>query len=108
MRGSGIVTYGRPGGEHWPKLTMLETMGVIVREDHELEYLSQILPRWDTTFSENYRVELQLNDSVRKVLRPARWRPTLLFRLRRFRHQPVVALPGGRLTTGWRQAKAPS
>jgi len=78
----GVVTYGRPGGEHWPKLSMLETMGVIVREDHELEYLKQILPRWDTTFSENYRVELQLNDSVKKVLRPAReWRPpTLLFR----------------------------
>jgi len=77
----GVVSYGRPGGEHWPKLSLLETMGVIVREDHELEYLRQILPRWDTTFPPNYRVEVQLNDSVKKVLRAAPgWNPpTILF-----------------------------
>jgi hypothetical protein len=81
LRFMGIVSYGRPGGEHWPKLSLLETMGVIVREDHEMEYLKQVLPRWDTTFPASYRVELQLNDSVKKVIRPADgWRPpTLLF-----------------------------
>ncbi|MDX9995362.1 MAG: hypothetical protein RBS28_08545 [Rhodocyclaceae bacterium] len=82
QRFMGIVTYGRPGGEHWPKLTLLETMGVIRREDHELEYIRQILPRWDRTFPEHWRVEVQLNDSVKKVLRKAPgWNPpTLLFR----------------------------
>jgi hypothetical protein len=81
QRFMGVVTYGRPGGEHWPKLNLLETMGVIVREDHEMEFLKQALPRWDTTFPASYRVELQLNDSVKKVLRPATgWHPpTLLF-----------------------------
>lgn len=76
-----VVTYGRPGGEHWPKLSLLETMGVIAKEAHELEYIRQALPRWDRTFSDNYRVEVKLNDSVKKVLRPADgWRPpTLLF-----------------------------
>lgn len=76
-----VVTYGRPGGEHWPKLSLLETMGIIVREDHEFEYLRQILPRWDRTFPKAYRVEMQMNDSVKKVLRSAPgWRPpTLLF-----------------------------
>lgn len=76
-----VVTYGRPGGEHWPKLTLLETMGVIRREEHELEYIRQILPRWDTTFPREYRVEVQLNDSVKKVLRQTSgWHPpTLLF-----------------------------
>jgi len=76
-----VVSYGRPGGEHWPKLSLLETMGVIVREDHEMAYLTQVLPRWDTTFQKSYRVELQLNDSVKKVLRSAiGWHPpTLLF-----------------------------
>jgi len=71
----------RPGGEHWPKLNLLETMGVILREEHELDYLTQVLPRWETTFPENYRVELQLNDSVKKVLRSAPgWHPpTVLF-----------------------------
>lgn len=77
-----IVTYGRPGGEHWPKLTLLETMGIIIREDHQLEYIRQILPRWDRTFADSYRIEVQLNDSVKKVLRPAPgWHPpTVLFR----------------------------
>lgn len=81
VRFMGVVTHGRPGGEHWPKLNLLETMGVILNEDHELEYIKQILPRWDRTFPEPYRVEVQLNDSVKKVLRPAPgWKPpTVLF-----------------------------
>jgi hypothetical protein len=81
QRFMGVVTYGRPGGEHWPKLTLLETMGVIIREEHELDYLKQALPRWDRTFPANYRIELQLNDSVKKVLRTADgWHPpTVLF-----------------------------
>jgi hypothetical protein len=77
----GIVTYGRPGGEHWPKLTLLEAMGIIVKDERELRFLTTILPRWDRTFPDAYRVELQLNDSVKKVLRPAPgWKPpTVLF-----------------------------
>jgi len=76
-----VVTYGRPGGEHWPKLSLLESMGIIAREDHELQYLKQVLPRWDRSFPDSYRVALQLNDSVKKVLRSAPgWKPpTLLF-----------------------------
>jgi hypothetical protein len=76
-----IVTYGRPGGEHWPKLSLLETMGIIQKEEHELNYVKQILPRWDTTFPPNYRIEVQLNNSVKKVLRSAEgWSPpTVLF-----------------------------
>lgn len=82
QRFMGIVTYGRPGGEHWPKLSLLETLGVILREEHEFEYLKQALPRWDTSFPPEFRVELQLNDSVKKVLRAADgWHPpTVLFR----------------------------
>jgi hypothetical protein len=71
-----IVTYGRPGGEHWPKLSLLETMGIIRNEEHELNYIKQILPRWDKTFPESYRIEVQLNNSVTKVLRSAEgWFP---------------------------------
>jgi hypothetical protein len=77
-----VVTYGRPGGEHWPKLSLLESMGIIINQDHQLEYIRQALPHWDRTFPASYRVEAQLNDSVKKVLRSAPgWRPpTLLFR----------------------------
>jgi hypothetical protein len=77
-----VVTYGRPNGEHWPKVTLLETMGVIVREAHELDYLARVLPHWERTFPESVRVKLQLNDSRKKLLRPAggAGAPTLLFR----------------------------
>ena len=75
----GIVNYGRPGGEHWPKLNLLETMGVIIDQDRQLEYIRQILPRWENTFPDTYRVDVRLNDSVRKVLRPASgWNPPTL------------------------------
>lgn len=78
-----VVTYGRPGGDHWPKLSLLETMGIIVKEENQLEYIKQILPRWDRTMPGNYRVEVQLNDSTTKVLRTAPgWHPpTILFQL---------------------------
>ncbi len=78
-----VVTYGRPGGEHWPKLSLLETMGVIQREEHELEYLKKVLPPYARTLPADYRVELTMNDSVVKVLRPSPggWHPpTLRFR----------------------------
>jgi len=76
-----IVTYGRPGGEHWPKLSLLETMGIINKEEDELNYIKQILPRWDATFPKNYRIEVQMNRSVKKVLRGADgwFPPTVLF-----------------------------
>lgn len=74
-----VVTYRRPGGEHWPKLTLLETMGIIRNEAHELEYLTKVLPHYERTLTDDYRVELALNDSVAKVLRPAAgWKPPTL------------------------------
>jgi hypothetical protein len=76
-----IVTYGRPGGEHWPKLSLLETMGIIRKEEHALNYIKQILPRWDSTFPDVYQIEVQMNRSVKKVLRAADgwFPPTVLF-----------------------------
>lgn len=78
-----IVAYGRPGGEHWPKLSLLESMGIIRREDHQLDYIKKILPRWDRTFPDDFRITTKLNDSVTKVLRSAPgWHPpTVLFHL---------------------------
>lgn len=74
-----VVTYGRPGGDHWPKLTLLETMGVIQKEEHELQYLTKILPHYARILPSAYRVELKVNSSVVKVLRPAPgWNPPTL------------------------------
>jgi hypothetical protein len=73
------ITYGRPGGEHWPKLNLLETMGIINKEEHELEFLKKALPHYEKTLPPGYRVELQLNDSVVKVLQSAPgWHPPTL------------------------------
>jgi hypothetical protein len=70
-----VVTYRRPGGEHWPKLSLLEIMGLIRDQEHELAYLKKILPHYDATLK-GYRVELMLNDSVAKVLQTAPgWNP---------------------------------
>jgi hypothetical protein len=57
-------------------------MGIIRREDHELDYIRKILPRWDRTFPDRYRIAVKMNDSVAKVLRSAPgWHPpTVMFR----------------------------
>jgi hypothetical protein len=73
-----VVNYRRPGGEHWFKLSLLETMGVIRSEANELEYLKDILPQYENTLPK-YRVELTLNDSVVKVLQTAQgWTPSTI------------------------------
>ncbi len=76
------ATRGRPGGEYWPKLNLLETMGVINKEEHELEFLMDAVPEFEKIMPPGYRVELQMNNSVVKVLQPAPgWHPpTLRFR----------------------------
>lgn len=76
-----VVTHGRPGGEHWPKLTLLETLGIIVRDEDEYDYLKRVLPRFDRTLPADYRVELQINDAPARTVRVAKDRraPTLRF-----------------------------
>lgn len=68
QRFMGVVTYGRPGGEHWPKLNLLEMMGIIIKEKDELDFLQKVLPHWQRTFPESYRIELKLNDSPVRLL----------------------------------------
>lgn len=77
----GIVTYGRPSGEHWPKVSLLETLGAI-GERNEVAYLERLLPRWDRTLPAHYRVELDVHGHPPKILRRGEgWRPpTVVFR----------------------------
>lgn len=63
-----VTNYRRPGGEAWPKLNLLESMGVIKSPTEQLEYPQTVLPRWDRTFDENWRVELIDDDDVVTVL----------------------------------------
>jgi len=78
----GVVTHGRPGGERWPKLTLLETMGIIGRLSTQIDYLKRVLPHYARTMPPEYRVELRLNDSAAVLLSPGggRGSPTLTFR----------------------------
>ncbi|MDQ8023543.1 MAG: hypothetical protein REI94_17015 [Moraxellaceae bacterium] len=74
-----IVTYGRAGGEHFPKLTLLETMGIIIREPQQIEYLKRVLPHYERSLSPDYRVLLNLNDVRVVVLQAGRGaRPPVL------------------------------
>lgn len=77
-----IITHGRSEEEAWPKITLLETLGVINQQKHALEYLKRVLPNFENTLSSDYRVELYLNDSEIAVLQnPPMWNsPTLRFR----------------------------
>ncbi len=70
MQFMGAVTFGRPGGERWPKLNLLEATGIIKNIENDYRYLQELLPRWDRTFPKDYRVELQLNDFELRVLQP--------------------------------------
>jgi hypothetical protein len=77
----GIVAYNKPAGEHYQKLSLLETMGLIIDERLQYEYLQRILPRYDRTMSPNYRVELKLMDSRTRILQAGKGRrpPVLRF-----------------------------
>jgi hypothetical protein len=62
-----IVTYNKPAGEHFQKITLLETMGVIRNEKQQYEYLERILPHYERTLPE-YRVELKLMDAPARII----------------------------------------
>lgn len=64
----GIVTYGRPGGEAWPKMNLLEATGVIKTLEDDYRYLRGLLPHWERTFSRAHRIELQMDDLAPQVL----------------------------------------
>ena len=77
-----IVTYGRAGGEAWPKLSLLETLGIIAAEPEQYAYLERILPHYERTLSSAYRVELQLNEAAPHVLQKGRGRNPPVFQFR--------------------------
>jgi hypothetical protein len=68
MRFINVVSYGKPADEAWPKLTLLETMGLIVAEHRQMEYAQRVLPFYKRLLSADYRVEIKLNDAPPKVL----------------------------------------
>ena len=78
LRFMGVVNYGRPAGEHWPKLSLLEIMGIILTEKKELEFLTKTLPHYERTLAQSYKVELKHNDAVQVLRKAPGWRPPTL------------------------------
>ncbi|MCB1887514.1 MAG: hypothetical protein KDH20_07895 [Rhodocyclaceae bacterium] len=89
-----VVTYGRPGGEHWPKLTLLETLGIIIEPAAQIDYLVRVLPNWARTMPPAYRVELWLNGALARRLQggEGRMAPVLRFDFRDSALDPALSL----------------
>jgi hypothetical protein len=74
-----VVTYGKPRDEQWPKLTLLETMALIVNPRRQHEYLQRTLPFYQKLLPADYRVEVDLNGTPARVLQAGRGaRPPVL------------------------------
>lgn len=74
-----VLTHGRTDEDAPPKITLLETMGVIGQQKRAVEYLKRVLPNFENTLSSDYRVELYLNGAEVAVLQDApAWNSPLL------------------------------
>jgi hypothetical protein len=77
-----VTNYRRPGGEAWPKLNLLESMGVIKSPAEQTEYLKTVLPRWDRTFDDRWRVEMIDDDGAVTVLRKGSGNPSAVMQFK--------------------------
>jgi len=93
-----VVTYGRPATGEWPKVALLETMGIIASESLQMDYLERIVPHHVRFFGTDHRVEIVLHDQTRVIQRGRGERPPVLrfqfvdSAMERFR--PPRAIPG--------------
>ena len=71
-----VVAAGRPGGEHWRKLTLLETLSLIRAPDAGLAWLAETLPAGSRVLPPGWRIRLVLDGTHRAVLREPRGRAT--------------------------------
>lgn len=65
----GVVSYGRPGGEAAPRVNLLEIVGSIKGIERQYDYLKKVLPRWDRSAPEDYRVNLTVKGLNSQTLR---------------------------------------
>lgn len=75
-----VTNYRRPGGEAWPKLSLLETMGILVKPEAQQRYLEEALPKWDRSLPRHWRVDMVTDDGQTQLLRAAAGKgPTMTF-----------------------------
>lgn len=63
-----IVSHRRTDADPMPKITLLETLGVINKEDGEIDFLMRALPNYGSVLSQSYEAELILNSSLTKKI----------------------------------------
>lgn len=76
------LTHRLTEDDPWPKITLLESLGLINQEENEIEYLKRTLPDIGSILPDDYRVELKLNDAPAVQLQEAAEdiAPTLQFK----------------------------
>lgn len=74
-----ILSHGRGDEGPWPKITLLETAGLINQQRNLVDYLKRALPNFANYLPRDYRVELYLNDEEVAVLKdPLLWSSPVL------------------------------
>jgi hypothetical protein len=74
-----ILNHGRMEDGPWPKITLLETAGLINQQKNLVDYLKRTLPDFEISLPRDYRIELYLNDDEVAVLQdPALWSTPVL------------------------------
>lgn len=65
-----VVAHRRTDADPMPKVTLLETLGVINKEDSEIDFLVRTLPNYGAVLSPKYEAELSLNKTLVKKIQP--------------------------------------
>jgi hypothetical protein len=62
------ISYGKAHPTSWTKITLLETMGLIVNESQQLMYAKKMLPFYERWVPTHYRTELKMNNATTQVI----------------------------------------
>ena len=74
-----VLNHGRAEEGPWPKITLLETAGLIGQQKNLVDYLKRTLPNFEYALPRDYRIELYLNDDEVAVLQdPPLWSTPVL------------------------------
>lgn len=74
-----VLNHGRTEEGPWPKITLLETAGLIGQQKKLVDYLKRTLPSFEYALPRDYRIELYLNDDEVAVLQdPLLWSTPVL------------------------------
>ena len=65
-----VIAHRRTDTDPMPKVTLLETLGVINKEDSEIDFLTRTLPNYGAVLAPRYEAVLTLNKILVKSIQP--------------------------------------